>query len=103
VSGALREPIFRIVAESATWGAPRIHGELKTLGFDVAEQTVLRWMRKAPRNPEPAKRWAVFFRNHREAIAAMDSFTVPILTFDLPILFQWSSNRRTPLPYRAIS
>jgi hypothetical protein len=43
-----------MVAESSTWGAPRIHGELKMLGFDVSERTVLRWMRKAPRIPEPA-------------------------------------------------
>jgi transposase InsO family protein len=77
----LRDLIFRMVAENQTWGAPRIHGELEMLGFDVSERTVLRWMRKAPRNPEPAKRWAAFLSNHREAIAAMDFFTVPTLTF----------------------
>jgi len=27
------------------------------------------------------KRWLTFLRNHREAIAAMDFFTVPTLTF----------------------
>jgi len=64
-----------------SWGAPRIHGELKMLGFDISERSVLRWMRKAPRNPERAKRWAAFLSNHREAIAAMDFFTVPTLTF----------------------
>jgi hypothetical protein len=53
--------------ENPTWGAPRIHGELKMLGFDISERTVLRWMRKAPRNPEPAKRWAAFLSNHRES------------------------------------
>jgi putative transposase len=68
-------------AENPTWGAPRIHGELRMLGFDISERTVLRWMRKAPRRPEPAKRWATFLSNHREAIAAMDFFTVPTLTF----------------------
>jgi putative transposase len=70
-----------MVAENPTWGAPRIHGELKMLGLDISERTVLRWMRKAPRDPEPAKRWAAFLSNHREAIAAMDFFTVPTLTF----------------------
>jgi len=38
-------------------------------------------MRKAPRNSEPARRWAAFLSNHREAIAAMDFFTVPTVTF----------------------
>jgi putative transposase len=66
----------RIVAENATWGAPRIQGELQTLGFEISERTVSRWIRRAPRNPEPAKRWLNFLRNYRELIAAMDFFTV---------------------------
>ena len=57
------------------------------LGFDLWERTVLRWMRRAPRNPEPAKRWAAFLSNHREAIAAMDFFTVPTLTFGVLYCF----------------
>jgi transposase InsO family protein len=44
-------------------------------------------MRKAPRNPEPAKRWTAFLNNHREAIAAMDFFTVPTLTFSVLYCF----------------
>src|SRR5450631_1404797 len=87
ISKELRKLIFRMVAENPTWGAPRIHGELRMLGFDISERTVLRWMRKAPRSPEPAKRWATFLRNHREAIAAMDFFTVPTLTFDVLYCF----------------
>jgi len=77
----LRELIFRMVVENNTWGAPRIHGELKMLGYEISERSVLRWMRKAPRNAEPARRWAAFLSNHREAIAAMDFFTVPTVTF----------------------
>ena len=81
VSRELRELIFRMVAENPTWGAPRIHGELRMLGFDTSERTVSRWMRKAPGSPELAKRWVAFLDNYREAIAAMDFFTVPTLTF----------------------
>jgi len=91
----LRQLIFRMVAENPTWGAPRIHGELMMLGFEISERTVLRWMRRAPRNPEPAKRWATFLSNHREAIAAMDFFTVPTLTFGvLYCVFVISHDRR---------
>ncbi len=86
-SRELRELIFRMVAENPAWGAPRIHGELKMLGFQISERTVLRWMRKAPRNPEPARRWTAFLTNHREAIAAMDFFTVPTLTFGVLYCF----------------
>jgi hypothetical protein len=87
VSRELRELIFRMVAENPTWGSPRIHGELEMLGFDTSERTVLRWMRNAPRNPEPAKQWKAFLDNHREAIAAMDFFTVPALTFGAQYCF----------------
>jgi putative transposase len=87
VNEELRELIFRMVAENTTWGAPRIHGELKMLGFDISERSVLRWMRKASRSPEPAKRWAAFLNNHREAITAMDFFTVPTLTFGVLYCF----------------
>jgi putative transposase len=87
VSGELRELIFRMVADNPTWGSPRIHGELKMLGFDISERTVLRWMRNAPRNSDPAKRWAAFLSNHRQAIAAMDFFTVPTLTFGVLYCF----------------
>ena len=83
----MRGLIFRMVAENSTWGAPRIHGELKMLGFDISERTVLRWMRKVPRNPEPARKWAAFLSNHREAIAAMDFFNVPTVTFGVLYCF----------------
>jgi len=70
-----------MVGENPTWGAPRIHGELLMLGFDVSERTIPRWMRRAPRDPEPPKRWLAFLHNHRKAIAAMDFFSVPTITF----------------------
>ena len=82
-SKEVRELIFRMVSENPTWGAPRIHGELLMLGFDVSERTISRWMKRAPRNPEPVERWLAFLRNHREAIAAMDFFAVPTITFSV--------------------
>jgi hypothetical protein len=101
-SKQLRELIFRMVAENSTWGAPRIHGELKILGFQISERTVLNWMRKAPQNPEPAKRWVTFLSNHREAIAAMDFFTVPTLTFGaLYCFFVIAHDRRRILHFNA--
>jgi len=100
ISRELHELIFRMVAENPTWGAPRIHGELRMLGYDISERTVLRWMRKAPRNPELAKRWMAFINNHREAIAAMDFFTVPTLTFGaLYCLFIIAHDRRRILHF----
>jgi len=86
-SKEVRDLIFQMGAENPSWGGPRIHGELIMLGFEVSERTVSRWMRRAPRSPEPAQRWLAFLRNHREAIAAMDFFTVPTVTFKLLFCF----------------
>jgi hypothetical protein len=77
----VRELIFRMAAENPTWGAPGIHGELLMLGFDIPERTISWWMKRAPRDTQPAKRWLTFLRSYREAMAAMDFFTVPTITF----------------------
>jgi putative transposase len=86
-SKELRQLVFRMVAENPTWDAPRIHGELQMLGFQVSERTVSRWVRRAPKNPEPARRRLTFLHNHREVIAAMDLFTVPTVTFEVLYCF----------------
>ncbi len=100
ISKEVRDLIFRMAAENPTWGTPRIHGELLMLGFDVSEQTISRWMKRVPRDPERAKRWLAFLRNHREAIAAMDFFTVPTVRFTvLYCFFVISHDRRQILHF----
>jgi transposase InsO family protein len=78
------EIVRKMARENPTWGAPRIHGELLKLGFDISERTVSRYlMRRLPRFGDAAKNWLTFLANHREAIAALDFFTVPTITFRL--------------------
>jgi putative transposase len=70
------------------------------LGFDLCERTISRWMKRAPRDPEPVKRRIAFLRNHREAMAAMDFFTVPTITFGvLYCFFVVSHGRRRILHF----
>jgi transposase InsO family protein len=100
VTKELRELIFQMVAENPTWRAPRIHGELTMLGFNVSERSVSRWMRRAPSNSDSTQRWLTFLRNHREAIAAMDFFSVPIITFSvLHVFFVIGHDRRRILHF----
>ncbi len=87
VTKDIRELIFRMVAENPTWRAPRIHGELVMLGFEVSERSVSRWMGRAPQTPQSGQRWLTFLSNHREAIAAMDFFSVPTVTFNVLYVF----------------
>ena len=87
IDPAIRDLIRRMATEIATWGAPRIHGELRMLGFDVSERTVSRYLPRRPPQPEAVQRWLTFLRNHSDTIAAMDFFVVPTATFRL--LYVW--------------
>ena len=87
ISKELHDLIFRMVVENPTWGAPRIHGELKLLGFDVSERTVSRWVQRAPKDPEQRARWKAFLEYYREAITAMGFLTVPNFTCGAPYCF----------------
>src|ERR1700730_17022410 len=44
ISEEIRTLIRRLAAENPVWGAPRIHGELLKLGFDVSERSVARYL-----------------------------------------------------------
>src|SRR5262245_50691236 len=50
--------IQRMSRENPLWGAPRIHGELLMLGFDVAQSTVSKYMVRW-RKP-PSQSWRTF-------------------------------------------
>ena len=77
----LRALIRRMSIENPLWGAPRIHGELLKLGFEVAQSSVAKYMVK--RRGPPSQGWRTFLRNHAPEFAAMDLFVVPTIGFDL--------------------
>ena len=81
----LRALIRRMSVENPLWGAPRIHGELLKLGFEVAQSSVAKYMVK--RCGPPSQGWRTFLRNHSPDIAAMDLFVVPAIGFDLLYVF----------------
>jgi hypothetical protein len=76
-SQEIRTLIRTMAIENLGWGAPKIHGELLKLGFDVSERTVARYLQRLRRRGDPSKRWFVFLANHREVIVAMDFFSAP--------------------------
>ena len=61
--------------------APRIHGELLKLGFEVAQSTVAKYV--ARKGDPGGQSWGTFLRNHAPHIAAMDLFVVPTIGFNL--------------------
>jgi transposase InsO family protein len=82
VSIELRRLIRQMSLENPLWGAPRIHGELLKLGFELAQSTVAKYMVK--RRPGGAgQTWKTFLHNHASGIAAMDFLVVPTIGFRL--------------------
>jgi len=55
----LRALIWQISVGNPPWGAPRIHGELLKLGFEVAQSSVAKYMVKRPASPG----WLTFLRD----------------------------------------
>ena len=74
-----------MASENPTWGAPRIHGELLKLGFEISERTVSRYLVRLHPRDVAAQLWRTFLKNHRELIARTDVFTV--ITANFRILF----------------
>ena len=85
VRSELRELIKRMSQDNPLWGAPRIHGELLKLGFEVSQSSVAKYMVK--RQGLPSQGWRAFLANHAPDIAAMDLFVVPTISFALLYAF----------------
>jgi hypothetical protein len=85
INADLRALIRQMSVHNPLWGAPRIHGELLKLGFEVAQSSVAKYMIKRPASPSQG--WFTFLRNHSTQIAAMDLFVVPSVTFELLYAF----------------
>ena len=85
VQTELRVLIRRMSIENPLWGAPRIHGELLKLGFQVSQSSVAKYMGK--RRGPPSQGWRAFLANHAPHSAAMDLFVVPTIGFDLLYAF----------------
>ena len=97
----VRDLIRRMSFENPLWGAPRIHGELLRLGFDVAQSTVSIYM--VPRRDRPSQTWKTFLRNHAEGIASIDLFVVPTISFEQLYAFLILSHRRRRLLWTAVT
>jgi transposase InsO family protein len=77
----IRRLIREMSLANRLWGAPRIHGELLKLGFEVAQSTVAKYMARSGRGR--SQMWKTFLRNHAAGIGAMDFLIVPTAGFRL--------------------
>ena len=77
--------IRRISSANSLWGAPRIAGELRKIGIDLAKSTVERYMIRHRKPPSPT--WQAFLKNHIKEIVAIDFFIVPTVQNQILFVF----------------
>jgi transposase InsO family protein len=88
--------IHRMSLANPGWGAPRIHGELLKLGFELSQATVANYLVRH-RKP-PSQTWRTFLKNHTKDLVSLDFFVVPTITFRLLFVFViLSHDRRRPI------
>jgi putative transposase len=96
VSREVIDLIRKMSIANPRWGAPRIHGELLKLGFEVSEATVAKYMMRH-RKP-PSQTWRTFLANHAQDLVSSDFFVVPTVFFRVLFVFViLSHDRRRPV------
>ena len=73
VSKEIRALIRKMSEANPGWGSPRIVGELRKLGIDVAKSTVEKYRVRPRKSPSPT--WKAFLNNHVRDLVAIDIFS----------------------------
>jgi putative transposase len=101
VSHDIRVLICEMSTANPLWGAPRIHGELQTLGLSVSQSTVAKYMRRPPR--PLSQTWRTFLTNHASQIMAVDLFVVPTVTFRMLFVLVILARERRRIVHVAVT
>ena len=75
----IRTLIRKMSEASIIWGSPRIVGELRKLGIDVAKSTVEKYRVRSRKPSSPT--WEAFLNNHVRDLVSIDFFVVPTVRF----------------------
>jgi putative transposase len=85
ISKEIQELIRDMWRSNLTWGSPRIVGELRKIGIDVAKSTVEKYR---PKHRKPSlSTWKAFLHNHVQDLVSCDFFIVPTATFRVLFVF----------------
>jgi putative transposase len=64
IAKEVRDLIRSMWQANPTWGSPRIVGELRKLGIEVAKSTVEKYRPRPKQSPSPT--WKAFLKNHMQ-------------------------------------
>jgi putative transposase len=101
VSKEVIDLIRKMSLANPRWGAPKIHGALLKLGFELSETTVAKYMVR-PRRP-PSQTWRTFLTNHTKNMVSSDFFVVPTVFFRLLFVFVILSHDRRRVVHVAVT
>jgi len=82
IEAELRARIRLMSMENPFWGAPRIHGELLKLGFEVAQSSVAKYMVK--RRGPASQGWRTFLRDHAQDVRICITSSCPCQFVEAP-------------------
>jgi putative transposase len=92
VSKEMIRLIRKMSVANPLWGAPKIHGELLKLGFELSESTVAKYMVRHRR--PPSQTWRTFLQNHANDLVSSDFFVLPTVFFRVLFVFVILSHDR---------
>ncbi len=78
ISQEVQDLIRKRSPANPAWGAPRLVGELRKRGIDVAKSTVETYRIRSWKPPSPT--WRAFLQNHVMDLVSLDFFVVPTVT-----------------------
>ena len=93
--------ICKMSLANPRWGAPRIHGELLNLGFELSEATVAKYLVR--RRKPPSQTWRTFLANHAKELVSSDFFVVPTVFFRVLFVFVILSHDRRRIVHVAVT
>jgi hypothetical protein len=98
VNREVRKLIREMSSANPLWGAPRIHGELLKLGFEINQVTVAKYMVRRRGTPSPT--WRGFLLHHAAGIGAIDMFVVASVSFGCTagLRFETQHSQYSPFP-----
>jgi transposase InsO family protein len=78
---AIRDLIRTMSDANPSWGSPRIVGELRKLGIEVAKSTVEQY--RVRRHKPSSPTWRTFLASHATELVAIDFFAVATVRFEI--------------------
>jgi putative transposase len=101
IASDVRALIRTMCDANPLWGAPRIHGELLTLGLAISQASVAKYMGRGRR--PPSQTWRTFLTNHQHQMLAADFFVVPTVTYRLLFVLVLLAPERRRIVHLAVT